>query len=304
MPPEMATLQRFRVFGARASLFPSLGKKLVNPLSIFAVVSRALRPGCQQFDAKAHVTHRLVASTLRRQWSQLRSTLQWFNTSPFPIDPNLRIEAHLTHQLTRSRSLGFSFFHSPPGDPMKRFRLPSLTLATTVAMCFANTPSSAQTMTPRPSGGGLQPAPAASSPSLKRADLTADSNGSQFGFLIRNVGTGDAASTVTYITCTAYVAATPTKAGGGYVPCVQGTHYVLTPTIPPPGTVSSGDAWKVPTPALAATSGQFVFTLNIKTTPAQRPRGLNFKVCADANGAVNELNEGNNCAAFNYSWPN
>ncbi len=197
---------------------------------------------------------------------------------------------------------------------MKFFHLTKLTLAVATATFIATTVSVAQTipspstpgggLKPTPSGGGLQPAPAASWPTLKRADLTAESQGTQFGFRVRNIGTGDAPSTLTYITCTAYVAATPTKIGGGYVPCVQGTHYVLTPTMPPPGTAGSGDSWKVPTPALPSTSGQFAFTLNIKTTPAQRLRGLNFKVCADANNVVNELNEGNNCQSFNYTWPN
>jgi hypothetical protein len=186
---------------------------------------------------------------------------------------------------------------------MKRYRLPPLTLATAIAACLVATLGTAQTMTPRPPGS-LQPAPAASWPSLKRADLIAESQGAQFGFRVRNTGTGDAPATITHITCTAYVASTPTKIGGGYVPCVKGTHYVNVPGMNPPGTAESGDSWKVPTGALPASTGQFAFTLNIKTTPAQRIRGLNFKVCADANNTVNELNEGNNCAAFNYSWPN
>jgi hypothetical protein len=195
---------------------------------------------------------------------------------------------------------------------MKRFLISTLTIATAIAACFATTLSIAQTLSPAkppgggitatPPGGGLQPGPAASWPSLKRADLTAEGlGGVGFGFRIRNVGTGDAPATTTLVTCTAKtVAATHAT----IVPCVLGTHYVLTPVMPPAGTVSSGNTWKVPTPALAASSGQFEFTLGVKTTPQQRANGLIFKTCADANSAVNELNEGNNCYSVNYYWPN
>lgn len=194
---------------------------------------------------------------------------------------------------------------------MKISRLTWLTTVAAIAACVLTTSSLAQTVSPTvpgggiqaaPKGGGLQPGPAASWPSLKRADLTAEGQGAQFGFRVRNIGTGDAPPTTTTVVCTAYTSNTPGQ--GTYVPCRQGAHYVLTPGMPPAGTSASGDSWKVPTPALAATSGQFAFTLNIKTTPTQKTRGLNFKVCADANNAVNELNEGNNCQSFNYTWPN
>jgi CARDB len=193
---------------------------------------------------------------------------------------------------------------------MKRIYLKALSLTVGLTAIAAATASFAQVTTttpgggirPVPPGGGLQPAPAASFPSLKRADLTAASAGAQFGFVIRNGGTGDAVPSTTTIKCTAYTSNTPGQ--GTYVPCVQGTHYTSTPQMPPPGTVSSGDTWKVPTPAIAATSGQFAFTLGVKTTTAQRTRGLNFQVCADSHNAVNESNEGNNCYGFNYTWPN
>jgi hypothetical protein len=149
------------------------------------------------------------------------------------------------------------------------------------------------------------PGKAASWPSL-RSDLTATSAGAQFGFIVRNVGQGSAPASATSVTCTAWVAPSlPTKLGGSYVPCVEGKHYITGPGTPPPaGTVKSGNVWKVPTGALAANTGQTTFSINIKTTPEQKARGLNFNVCADASGAINESNEGNNCQGFNYTWPN
>jgi CARDB len=193
---------------------------------------------------------------------------------------------------------------------MKQIYLKALSLTLGLTAIAAATTSFAQVTSPTPGaglsptlqGGGLQPKAAASFPSLKRADLTTEGlGGVGFGFRIRNVGTGDAPATTTLVTCTA-ISATATHATP--VPCVQGTHYIVTPVMPPPGTVSSGNTWKVPTPALPATTGQFTFTLGVTTTPQQRARGLIFKVCADANSAVNELNEGNNCYTINYYWPN
>jgi CARDB len=194
---------------------------------------------------------------------------------------------------------------------MKFTPLTTFAFATAIAACVVATSSVAQTPSPSvpgggiqaaPKGGGLQHGPAASWPSLKRADLTAEGlGGVGFGFRIRNVGTGDTPATTTLVTCTA-VSAAATHAT--QVPCVQGTHYLVTPVMPPPGTVASGNTWKVPTPALPATTGQFTFTLGVTTTPQQRARGLIFKVCADASNAINELNEGNNCYTINYYWPN
>ncbi len=186
---------------------------------------------------------------------------------------------------------------------MERLSIIKLAIGATVAFSVGSSASVAQVVA-APSGT-LQPAPAASWPSLNRPDLVAEAAGAQFGFRVRNIGSGNAPSSVTVITCTAWSTATPTKIGGGYVPCVEGTHYVtLGGPLPPAGTVKSGNVWKVPTGALAATSGQTTFTLNVKTTPAQRVRGLNFQVCADANTAIAESNEGNNCGGFNYTWPN
>jgi CARDB len=182
---------------------------------------------------------------------------------------------------------------------MKHFRFTKLTIAAAIAFCAGSNVSLANQIGTAP-GRTLQPAPAASWPSLKRADLTSAAAGAQFGFVIRNVGTGDAAASTTTIKCRAYTSNTPGQ--GTYIPCRQGTHYTSAPAMPPPGTVSSGDTWKVPTPALAATSGQFTFTLGIKPVPPLR--SLNFEVCADANNAISELNEGNNCFGFTYTWPN
>ncbi|TAG03145.1 MAG: hypothetical protein EAZ43_07150 [Betaproteobacteria bacterium] len=190
------------------------------------------------------------------------------------------------------------------GEHMKYFRVSKLTIATAIAFGAGSNASMASDIVAAP-GRTLQPAPAASWPHLNRPDLVADSTGAQFGFSIRNIGTGNSPSSITLITCTAWSTATPTKGGGGYVPCVEGTHYVtLGGPLPPAGTSKSGNVWKVPTGALAATTGQTTFTLNIKTTPAQRTRGLNFEVCADANNAIAELSESNNCKGFNYTWPN
>ncbi len=188
---------------------------------------------------------------------------------------------------------------------MKQLRLPLLAIASSIALNIAA--ASAQTNSAGAvSASSLQPRLAASFPGpVLRSDLVAESQGAQFGFRVRNIGSGKAPDSITLITCTAYVAATPTKIGGGYVPCVEGTHYVTLPGVPiPAGTAKGGNVWKVPTPALAANTGQMAFTLNIKTTPAQRTRGLNFQVCADANTAIAESNESNNCQAFNYTWPN
>jgi CARDB len=184
---------------------------------------------------------------------------------------------------------------------MKQLRLSkfSIATATVIAIAVGSTTSLANPNVTT-AGRTLQPAPAASWPSLKRADLTAGHGGAQFGFVIRNVGTGDAAASTTTIKCRAYTSSTPGQ--GTYIPCRQGTHYTITPVMPPPGTASSGDTWKVPTPALAATSGQFAFTLGIKPVPPLR--SLNFEVCADANNAISEFNEGNNCFGFTYTWPN
>jgi hypothetical protein len=185
---------------------------------------------------------------------------------------------------------------------MSDFRFNKLAVVMTTVFCVASNAAVAIEVGAVP-GRTLQPAPAASWPHLNRPDLVADSAGAQFGFGIRNVGSGNSPSSITLITCTAWSTATPTK-GGGYVPCVEGTHYVTVAAPIPPGTAKAGNVWKVPTGALAATTGQTTFTLNIKTTPGQRPRGLNFEVCADANNAITESNEGNNCKSFNYSWPN
>jgi hypothetical protein len=182
---------------------------------------------------------------------------------------------------------------------MKHFRFTKLTIAAAIAFCAGSNVSLANQIGTAP-GRTLQPAPAASWPSLKPADLTAAAAGAQFGFVVRNVGTGDAATSTTTIKCRAYTSSTPGQ--GTYIPCRQGTHYTITAVMPPPGTASSGDTWKVPTPALAATSGQFAFTLGIKPVPPLR--SLNFEVCADASNAISELNEGNNCFGFTYTWPN
>ncbi len=185
---------------------------------------------------------------------------------------------------------------------MKPFIPKRFTLAVAILACVAGATSIAQTMPTRPPpGDGLQPAPAASFPTLKRADLTPQPAGPQFLFSIRNVGTDDAPLTTTTITCKAYTAP---PGQGTYVPCVEGTHYVIVSSpASPPGTVKSSSTWKVPPPALAASTGEFKFTLNIKPSPAQWRRGLNFDICADSNSAVSELNEGNNCLGFNQTWP-
>jgi hypothetical protein len=188
---------------------------------------------------------------------------------------------------------------------LKHFRLSLIAVASMTVLNVAVAQNTGNIIGPATTPN-LIPGKAASLPGLTRPDLTAASAGAQFGFVVRNIGSGNAPASATTVTCTAWVAPSlPTKLGGSYVPCVEGTHYVTGPGTPPPaGTVKGANVWKVPTPALAANTGQTTFSINIKTTATQKPRGLNFKVCADAGTSVAESNEGNNCQDFNYTWPN
>jgi hypothetical protein len=141
---------------------------------------------------------------------------------------------------------------------------------------------------------------APSHPTLKRADLVVESQGYELGWRVKNTGNDGAPASKTRVTCTVWVAKT-----GSDAPCVEGTHYITGPgTPPPPGTTKSGNVWTVPTPTLLSTAGVFAFSINIKTTPEQRVAGLKFMACADANAAIIESNESNNCLGSNYTWPN
>jgi hypothetical protein len=190
---------------------------------------------------------------------------------------------------------------------MKRSYFTHFTLFAGIAAAVVSSALVAQTvLSPTKPGGGLQPSAPASFPTLKRPDLTSGNQGYNFGFRIMNIGTGDAPVSTTEVTCRVAPNPPPSQT---YVPCVEGTHYITVPGVPlPPGTMkTSGNTWKIATPPLAASSGptgQFAFTLNIRSARTLQSRSLNFIVCADAALSINELNEGNNCNGFTYTWPN
>jgi hypothetical protein len=118
-------------------------------------------------------------------------------------------------------------------------------------------------------------------------------------FFVRNAGYSGAPASTARVTCTAYDAQ-----GGSPTPCVEGTHFLVGFAGPrPTGTTLAGNVWSVPTPALAA-GGSFEFRLGIISASQQRKQGLSFRICADAGNATTEISEADNCATFNYTWPN
>lgn len=135
---------------------------------------------------------------------------------------------------------------------------------------------------------------------IKKPDLIAESAGPQFLFRVKNVGTANSPASMTRVMC--YT----NTAGAASERCVEGTHFVVNPTIvnPPGTTKAGGNVWQVPTGGLDAMTGFTTFSLNIKATPAFNAQGLRFQVCADAANAIAEINEANNCQWFVYNWPN
>jgi hypothetical protein len=156
----------------------------------------------------------------------------------------------------------------------------------------------------QPAPGATQPGARSQTPVLqanKKPDLVAEAaGGPTLLFRVKNVGTAASPASVTRVMCYTNTAGAPTER------CVEGTHFVVLPSVvlPPGTTKAGGNVWMVPVGGLDAATGFTTFGLNIKTVPALQQQGLRFNVCADAPGAINELNEGNNCQWFVYNWPN
>ncbi len=184
---------------------------------------------------------------------------------------------------------------------MNQFRQRSVYCAL-LATCFSmfaavsNASPSAQQQGTTPQRPGQTPAPQA----VKKPDLVAELPGPQFLFRVRNIGSAASPASVTRVMCYTNTAGPPTER------CVEGTHFVVIPSIVnPPGTTKAGsNVWNVPVGGLDAVTGFTTFSLNIKTVPALQQQGLRFQVCADGASAINELNEGNNCSWSVYNWPN
>jgi hypothetical protein len=128
---------------------------------------------------------------------------------------------------------------------------------------------------------------------LPRPDLTTQGASAKLPmFIVRNVGSAQAATSIVQIEC---------RTQSSNVPCQADRHYVNLPTQTAPplpaGThMTAPHLWRVPTPSLAP-AAEMKFALGVWPT-ASEAAGLKFRICADIALTVLEASESNNCSEF------